>query len=244
MAGIYDDVVEVPRRTMVLFFLVGASGSMYGSKMGTVNNAVREVVPAIQAISRTNADAQIKIATLVFATEAKWLQTAPIEAENFRWTDIDPDGMTAFGEACIKLNEKLSRNEFMSDATGAFAPAIFLLSDGEPTDEYEYGLDKLKNNNWFKKAIKVAISIGDEANKDVLAEFTGTSEAVISVHTPEELEKWIKFVSVRASEIGSRSSNTGLGVEENSKQNQFIQDIQDHAEDAASWTSFDDDDKW
>ncbi len=204
--GIYDEVVEVPRRTMVLFFVVDTSGSMNGSKMGTVNEAIRNVESMLADISESNADARIKVATLAFSTGAEWITESPVEAENFRWEDLNPSGITDFGEACKKLNEKLSRNGFMCDATGSFAPAIFLMSDGEPTDNYQYGLDKLKQNNWFKKAIKVAIAIGNDANRKVLAEFTGTDEAVITVHTPEELKKWIKFVSVRASEVGSKSA--------------------------------------
>ena len=66
---------------------------------------------------------------------------------------------------------------------------FFLLSDGEPTDNYKHGLEKLKQNNWFKKAIKVAVAIGEDANKAVLAEFTGNKEAVLTVHTPEALTK-------------------------------------------------------
>ena len=149
----------------------------------------------------------------------------------------------------MQLNEKLSRNAFMSDATGSFAPAIFLLSDGEPTDNYKHGLDKLKQNNWFKKAIKVAIAIGEDANKTVLADFTGNVESVITVHNPEDLKKWIQFVSVRASEIGSKSSNAGAGdatpsgegSEIVSKQDEFVREIQAQAADAAEWDSFDDD---
>ena len=34
--GIYDGAVEVSRRTMTLFFLVDTSGSMEGSKIGTL----------------------------------------------------------------------------------------------------------------------------------------------------------------------------------------------------------------
>ena len=105
----------------------------------------------------------------------------------------------------------------MSDATGSFAPAIFLLSDGGPTDDYKKGLGKLKENNWFKKAIKVAIAIGEDANTDVLAEFTGNIESVITVHSPEALKKWIRFVSVRASEIGSKSSSVGSQNENEEK---------------------------
>lgn len=249
--GLYDEVVEVPRRTMVLFFVVDTSGSMGGSKIGTVNSAIEEIVPELKDISENNADAQIKVATLAFSTGAHWVDSAPVAAENFRWNYLDANGVTDLGEACNQLNEKLSRSAFMSDATGSFAPAIFLMSDGEPTDNYKHGLDKLKQNNWFKKAIKVAVAIGDDANKSVLADFTGNVEAVITVHTPEALKKWIQFVSVRASEIGSKSSNASTGDSSGdsgdsgsdiiSKQDEFVKEIQAQTAEAADWDSFDDD---
>ena len=242
--SLYDDVVEVPRRTMVLFFLVDTTGSMYGTKIGTVNTAIEEIIPELKDLSENNADAEIKIATLAFSTGAKWINSQPISAENFKWDHLEAMGSTDLGEACKQLNEKLSKNAFMSEATGSFAPAIFLLSDGDPTDNYKYGLDKLKENNWYKKAIKVAIAIGDDVNKDVLEEFTGNKEAVITVHTPEILKKWIQFVSVRASEIGSKSASAGVGAV--SKQEEFINEIKEEKEvfETAELTSFDDSDEW
>ena len=242
--SLYDDVVEVPRRTMVLFFLVDTSGSMYGTKIGTVNTAIEEIIPELKDLSENNADAEIKIATLAFSTGAKWINSQPISAENFKWDHLEAMGSTDLGEACKQLNEKLSKNAFMSEATGSFAPAIFLLSDGDPTDNYKYGLDKLKENNWYKKAIKVAIAIGDDVNKDVLEEFTGNKEAVITVHTPEILKKWIQFVSVRASEVGSKSASAGVGAV--SKQEEFINEIKEEKEvfETAELTSFDDSDEW
>ncbi len=235
--GLYDEVVEVPRRTMVLFFVVDTSGSMSGAKIGTVNSAIEEVVPELKDISESNADAQIKVATLSFSTGARWIDSAPVAAENFRWNYLDASGVTDLGAACMQLNEKLSRSAFMSDAT----------------DNYKHGLEKLKQNNWFKKAIKVAVAIGEDANKTVLADFTGNVESVITVHTPEALKKWIQFVSVRASEIGSKSSNAGSdsnandsatsgeGTDVASKQDEFVKEIQAQAADAAEWDSFDDD---
>lgn len=253
--GLYDDVVEVPRRTMVLFFVVDCSGSMSGSKIGTVNTAIEEVIPELKDISESNADAQIKIATLQFSTGARWNENSPVPAEIFRWNYLDANGLTDLGEACIQLNEKLSRNAFMSDTTGSFAPAIFLLSDGAPTDNYEHGLEKLKKNNWFKKAIKVAVAIGEDANTRVLEEFTGNIESVITVHSPEALKKWIQFVSVRASEIGSKSSSVGTNInsdnslsDEEAKQKEFTNTInlkkkeQTAANSQDSWDS--DEDQW
>lgn len=245
--GIYDEVVEVPRRTMILFFLVDTSGSMSGSKIGTVNTAIENVLPELQDLSASNADAQVKIAVMEFSTGIKWMYDSPIDAENFRWNYLEAGGLTSFGEACEELNNKLSRSAFMSDASGSFAPAIFLMSDGEPTDNYQKSLDKLKQNNWFKKAIKVALAIGDGANQIVLQEFTGNSEAVLTAHTPEILMKMIQFVSVRSSEIGSRSANIESGgssaavsTEESSKQRAMIEEIQT-ASAEESWNDFDDD---
>lgn len=137
----------------------------------------------------------------------------------------------------------------MSDATGSFAPATSCFLTVSLLTTTSMAWDKLKQNNWFKKAIKVAIAIGEDANKTVLADFTGNVESVITVHSPEALKKWIQFVSVRASEIGSKSSNAGTGdaapsgegSEIVSKQDEFVREIQAQAADAAEWDSFDDD---
>jgi uncharacterized protein YegL len=222
------DAVEIPRRTMVLFFVVDTSGSMLGSKIGAVNTAIEEVIPAIKEISDENADAQIKIAALEFSSGARWITpSGPMELDQFHWNDLDTGGCTDLGGACKALNEKLSTKAFMKEATGSFAPAIFLLSDGEPTDNWQAELDNLKQNKWFKAAVKVAVAIGDDANKDVLKEFTDTMEAVLVTHNAATLKKMIKFVSVRASQVASKSSNaTGGGDEQKQAElNASIQEL-------------------
>jgi len=203
------DKVAVPRRTMVLFFIVDTSGSMEGDKIGAVNTAIREVIPEIREVSEGNAGALIKIAALEFSAGARWITAdGPVEAAQFNWNNLDAAQVTDFGAMCRALNEKLSRKAFMAEATGSFAPALFLLSDGEPTDDWQKGLDMLKQNNWFKAALKIAVAIGKDANKDVLKAFTGNKETVLEVYSAAALMQMIRFVSIRASEIGSKSSNT------------------------------------
>jgi uncharacterized protein YegL len=205
-----NDMVEIPRRTMVLFFLIDSSGSMSGSKIGAVNSAIDEVIPALKEVSDENPDAIIKVAVLEFSTGARWLtQNGPIEADKFHWNYIDAAGVTDLGEACRELNAKLSRKAFMQEAAGSFAPVIFLLSDGGPTDDFDGGLTILKQNSWYRVAGKVALAIGDGADKDVLERFTGTSETVLTVHDTKTLKQLIKVVAVRSSQIASRSSNVG-----------------------------------
>jgi len=223
------DNVAIPRKTMVLFFVVDTSGSMQGAKIGAVNAAIEEIVPALKDLSEENADAQIKIAVLEFSSGAVWrTPNGPVPAEEYVWRDLDASGVTDLGAACLALNEKLSTKAFMQEATGSFAPAIFLLSDGEPTDDYKKGLAQLQQNGWFKKAIKVAVAIGEETNTSVLAEFTGNKELVTAVHSAPALKKMIQFVSVRASQVASKSANVGAGKDEgDSKQSAFIDELKD-----------------
>ena len=78
-----DETVEVPRRTMTLFFLLDVSGSMEGQKIGAVNDAVVNVLPIIKDISETNPDAEIKIAVLKFSSGCDWLYDEPKSVEDF-----------------------------------------------------------------------------------------------------------------------------------------------------------------
>ncbi len=226
--GLLDETVSVPRRTMTLFFVIDTSGSMDGNKIGAVNDAVVNVLPMLNDISETNPDAEIKVAALEFSSGVSWLYDEPKAASDFIWQDVKAGGLTSFGAACEELASKLSRSGgFMQSASGSFAPAIILLSDGGPTDNYKIGLNKLQNNNWFKSAIKIAIAIGDDADKDVLKDFTGSSEAVITVHNIEALKQIIRIVAVTSSQIGSKSSTAG----DTTKQQQVVKDIQDAAVD-------------
>jgi len=199
--------VEPAKKELVIFIIIDRSGSMSGTKIGAVNTAIREVLPALRGIG--GSDANIKIAVLVFSTEAQWI-TPPVSADAFMWEDIDAAGWTDFGAALNKLNEKMSRKEFLNSSAGYAAPVVILMSDGQPTDSWLPPLEILRQNNWFKLATKIAIAIGNDADKKVLAEFTGDPQAVLVSHSPEDLKKLIKIVTLTSSQIGSK--NTAINV--------------------------------
>ncbi|MDY4839082.1 MAG: VWA domain-containing protein [Lachnospiraceae bacterium] len=225
------DQEAIARRKMTLFFLIDKSGSMFGSKIGSVNDAIENVLPVIGSISDENPDAEINVAALEFSTGTRWLYDEPKEAIEFIWQQVSASGLTSLGAACRELNSKLSRNReeggFMESSSGSYAPAIILLSDGGPTDDFASGVATLKNNSWFKNAIKIAIAIGDDADKDVLKEFTGSMEAVLTVHNIEALKAMIRLVAVTSSQIGSKSTSAA----DTSKQEQVIEEVNKAAAD-------------
>ena len=217
-----NDITPIQRRKMTLFFMIDNSGSMSGQKIGSVNDAIKNVLPILADISDNNSDAEINVAALIFSTEVNWLYDTPKDVKDFIWQDVGVDGMTNLGAACLELSKKLSRSGgFMDSPSGCYAPAIILLSDGGPTDNFEAGLKVLQANSWFKSAIKIAIAIGEDADKQVLAQFTGSSEAVIVVHNIDALKKMIRVIAVTSSQIGSKSTTSAAIT----KQEQVVEEI-------------------
>ena len=227
--SLLDKVTPSPRKIMTLSYIVDTSGSMTGEKIGSVNAAMEEAITIdLPEISIANDDAEIRVAIMQFSSGCSWITPAsgPVGIGDVIWNDLDAGGLTDLGAACVELDKKLSRNEFLESQTGAYAPVILLFSDGGPTDDWEKGLNQLKKNNWFKHAIKIAIAIGEDADKTVLAAFTGSSESVISVNDKNTLRTLIRKVSVRASEFQSHSkqaSDVETTPEEDSAK--IVQDV-------------------
>ena len=152
---------------------------------------------------------------------------------------MEAGGLTDMGAAFSELESKLSRSAFLASSTGAYAPVIILLSDGCPTDEWEKGLEKLKYNNWYKAATKIAIAV-DDGDTSVLSAFTGTTESVLQVNSNrDDLKKLCVHVEMRSlavisSTMNSRPVAAGSG-EDSSGENNAIKVADEVKNDANLW---------
>ncbi len=199
------DSEPIARKNLVLFYLIDTSGSMQGTKIGTVNTVMEETIPEIRNVG--GSDAEVKVAVLTFNTDVDWVYDRPISVEEFEWKRLSADGWTDMGMAFEMLNEKMSRNGFLQSPSLSFAPVIFLISDGYPNPGFESSLEKLKQNKWFKYSIKIAFAVGTDADKDLLTDFTGNPEAVVTVNNGKALARLIKLLTVKSSQIGTKSSS-------------------------------------
>ena len=197
------NATAVSKKSLVIFFLIDTSGSMKGKKMGELNTVMEELIPEIRRVGE--ADTDVKIAVLTFSTDVRWMDSQPISIEEFEWARLRADGVTSMGEAFKELSIRMSRGQFLNSPSLSFAPVIFLMTDGYPSDDYKAGLKALKANSWYKFGLKAALGIGNEANDDMLAEFTGSKETVVHAYSGGPLAQMIKIVAVTASQIGSKS---------------------------------------
>src|SRR5205823_1692263 len=107
--------------------------------------------------------------------------------------DLEADGLTDMG-AVLKLVAAELKMPPMSER--ALPPVLVLISDGQPTDDFTAGLKALMDEPWGKKAVRIAVAIGEDASQDVLAKFIGNPEIKpLSANNPEALVAHIKWVS-------------------------------------------------
>ena len=66
-------------------------------------------------------------------------------------------------------------------------------------------LNQLQTNSWYKFGLKAALGIGQEANDNILAEFTGSKDTVVHAYSGGQLAQMIKIIAVTSAQIGSKS---------------------------------------
>ena len=202
----------ISKKSMVIFFLVDNSGSMAGTKLGSINTVMEEIIPKLRGVGGATTD--VKLAVMSFSDECKWITPEPISIDEYQcWERLKPEGLTSMGEAFRELSSKLSRSEFLKSPSLSYAPVIFLITDGLATDDAISGLKVLKNNKWYKYALKVSCGISIDSDseyikpydEEILEKFTGNRELVFDAPTSEQLEKLVKTIVVTSSQIGSKS---------------------------------------
>ena len=208
MSDLKDGVVA---KELHVFYVLDTSGSMLGAPIAALNDAMRETVKELANISKTSADAKLKLAVMEYNNNCRWVTQGDngLESvEDFFWTDLQANGLTALGAALTELNKQLSRNAMMKSETGNKVPVIIFMSDGYPNDNWEHPLSELKNNKWYNAAIKIAFALGDNADTGVLAQVVNDPEAVIKTTNLTAFKNMIRIASVTASLAASTSRTT------------------------------------
>lgn len=203
---------ELATRPLHFIWIADCSGSMsVEGKIQTLNMAIKEAIPHMRNVADENPNAEVLVRALKFSSGAQWHISQPTEVNNFNWTDLTAEGVTDMGLALSMVADQLKIPP-MSER--ALPPVLVLLSDGQPTDDFNEGLKKLMEQPWGKKAVRIAIAIGGDADISVLQKFIGNLELKpLQANNPEMLVRYIKWVSTAvlksASAPGSQIDQIG-----------------------------------
>lgn len=206
----------IAARPLHFIFLADCSSSMAGDKIAALNHAIREAIPHMREVARGNPNASVLVRAIAFSSGAQWhvSQATPVDA--FEWKDLSAHGMTAMGQALQLAGEALKTPPMPERA---LPPVLVLVSDGAPTDDFARGLSALMSEPWGKKAVRLAIAIGEDADESRLQEFIGHVELqVLRAGNAQDLVKFIRWASTAVLQAASapasqtRVSPAGVNV--------------------------------
>jgi uncharacterized protein YegL len=181
-------------------------------KIQALNTAIREAIPHMQKVTDENPNADVMVRAVKFSNGAQWHISQTTKVVDFKWADLTADGVTDMGKALRMVAEQLK----VLPERG-LPPVLVLISDGQPTDDFDGGLKEILDQPWGKKAVRIAIAIGEDADLDVLQKFINNPEIKpLRANTPEALVRYIKWVSTAvlksASSPASQSKQVAAGV--------------------------------
>ena len=147
------------------------------SKIQILNDAVRRMVDSFASEERMETEFLISIITF---GDRVAQHLAPGVASSVNWTDMEADGRTAMG-AAFSLAKQLIEDKDVIPSR-AYRPTVVLVSDGQPTDDWEHPLEALITSGRSAKCFFMAMGIGDNPGTQVLARFISQTPVLAEVN--------------------------------------------------------------
>lgn len=191
-------------RRLPVYILLDTSGSMYGEPIEAVKNGVQVLVSTLRTDPYALETAYLSIIT--FDSSARQL-TPLTELAGFQQPEISASGCTALGEALSLLSDRVDTEVTKStmEKKGDWKPLVFIMTDGEPTDDLEKGLSEFKKR---KFGMVVACAAGQGANTQTLKKIT---ECVVQLDTTDSatIKSFFKWVSASVSAGSMKVEDSG-----------------------------------
>ena len=198
-------------RDLHFIWIVDCSGSMLvKGKIQSLNQAIIESLPAMRDVADENPWSKVLIRAVKFSDGAQWHISQPTDVKDFRWVDLEAGGVTDMGKAMLLVADAM---KISAMGERALPPVLVLLSDGGATDEYANGLKKLMDEPWGKRAVRIAIAIGQDADIDALQKFIGHSELKpLQANDAPMLVKSIRWASTAVLKAASQPVSQMAGA--------------------------------
>ncbi len=190
-------------RRLPVYLLLDTSGSMHGEPIEAVKNGVQILLSNLRQDPYALETAYLSVIT--FNETAK--QVVPLtELPSFQAPVLNASGTTSLGGALSLLASSIEREvaKTTAEEKGDWKPLVFIMTDGEPTDDWNKGLEALKK---VRTGVVVACAAGPGADTSVLKKIT---EVVVSLDTADDatIKAFFKWVSASVS-VGSQKVDQG-----------------------------------
>jgi len=196
-------VVSEPKSIPVIL-LLDTSTSMEGEKIGSLNQAVKEMIEEFKKAETM--EVFIKVAIITFGNKGVKLHTPLSSVSNIDFVPLKTGGNTPMGTALRMAKDMIDDKEIIKGRD--YRPTVVLVSDGMPNydDDWERPLEDFINTGRTKKCDRLALAIGEDADQDILKMFIEDCEnPLFFAKDAKDIVNKFKFITMS---VTTRSKST------------------------------------
>lgn len=211
MSSLKEFIATSPRPLPVIV-LADTSGSMSeNGKIEALNQSLNEMIQTFATESRIRAEIQVGIITFGGASAEVHLPLTPAH-QIIETKPIGANGATPMGQAFEAVRKLLEDRDVIPSR--AYRPALILVSDGLPTDDWEAPFADLRASERAQKATRFAMAIGGDADEAMLAQFANDREApLFKAHEARDIHRFFRAVTMSVtSRTASANPDLAAGI--------------------------------
>lgn len=190
-------------KPLPVILLLDRSGSMSGEKISTLNSAVNDMIQSFKTAGQGEVEINLGIISFGDGGASYDLQLQPVAGISNM--SLQANGGTPMGMA-LRMAKDLIEDKEIIPSKG-YRPAVVLVSDGEPNDDWEQPMNNFIGDGRSSKCERFAMAIGTSQEDPVLNKFlSGTENKVFLASDASKIRDFFKFVTMSVS-VRSRSQN-------------------------------------
>lgn len=192
-------------KPLPIILLLDESGSMSGSKIEKLNEAVRKMLGSFKK-EETQAS-EFLVSIIGFGGTARII-SSPTSATEIMFSPLSARGGTPLGDA-LELAKSIVEDREQTPSR-AYRPLAILVTDGFPTDQWEQPFEDFIEFGRSAKCDRMALSVGGDTDMSMLERFVaGTGHEVFTTSQADGIVKFFKFVTMSVL-TRTRSKNPNL----------------------------------
>lgn len=227
-----DDFMKVAvsegGRRLPVYLLLDCSGSMAGAPIEAVRHGLETFAREVKA--DVCACQTLHLGAITFNDEATLVTKGLVSIEQFQPPNLIADGLTSLGKALRLLQQSLDtdlRPSVKGKERGDWKPLVFILTDGEPTDDWQAARQEILNRQQRKVLNVITVGCGTQLNEQNLKDIAigPTFRMDNSEHSFKTFFQWVTQSVKAASKAVSQpgGGDKALNIPQpNPQQIQFI----------------------
>lgn len=197
-------------KKLPVILLLDVSGSMSGKKIESLYDATVDMIESFVAAQAK--EQSIDVAIITFGAEVT-LHSPYTPVKKLQENGIPQftaSGMTPMGTALTMAKDMIEDKSVTPSRI--YRPAVVLVSDGAPNDDWRGPMDRFIQDGRSSKCLRYAVAIGNDADRSVLERFTQDPNAVSFAEDAKDISSQFKMISMSISTMATAPNSSSSSV--------------------------------